>query len=303
MNKNLLLKLHRWITLIFALPLAVVVVTGLILSFEPAFVGGAEPGAITPQAVADVLTKFDPDGKARGLMVRGYAGIVSIAGAQRGVATHVDLATNTQVADPGILANLFLTSRQLHETLLLNMEWLVIASTIAMLVLIGLGLVMGWQRLRNTVSGWHKGTAWFALPLVVLSPLTGVMLAFHIGQAAPPATATSKPPAIAEAVRIVAAEHDLASVSWIRPIGGSLLARLDDGGEMRVFNVTRDGLVATPRSWPRLLHEGNWGGYVSVAINVITSLALIMLMGSGLVIWVRRQFRPRNTRAARTVSA
>ena len=35
MNNVLLLKLHRWTSLVFALPLLVIIVTGLILSVEP----------------------------------------------------------------------------------------------------------------------------------------------------------------------------------------------------------------------------------------------------------------------------
>ncbi|MGE3918056.1 MAG: PepSY domain-containing protein, partial [Hyphomicrobiaceae bacterium] len=37
--KPWLLKLHRWLALVFAAPLAVVVGTGLILSFEPWIAG------------------------------------------------------------------------------------------------------------------------------------------------------------------------------------------------------------------------------------------------------------------------
>ena len=55
---------------------------------------------------------------------------------------------------------------------------LVISSTIAMVVVMCLGILMGLPKLRNSLSGWHKGTAWFTLPLIVLSPLTGLCLAF-----------------------------------------------------------------------------------------------------------------------------
>ena len=150
--------------------------------------------------------------------------------------THVDLATNSRIDDPGALAGLFSTSRRLHEALILDLRWLVTASTAAMLVLVGLGVAMGWPRIRNNLSGWHKGTAWLLLPLVVLSPLTGLLMALGVTFAGAPAATTSVPTLpMAEAVRIVAADHDLATVSWIRPRGNALLARLDDDGEMRVF--------------------------------------------------------------------
>ncbi|MDQ2082818.1 PepSY-associated TM helix domain-containing protein [Xanthobacteraceae bacterium Astr-EGSB] len=304
MNKNMLLKLHRWITLIFALPLAVVVITGLVLSVEPMIATGPGPVAVTADGLAAVLARHDPGNQARTLFIRAYAGNVSLGGAHRGAMTHVDLATNSRIDDPGALAGLFSTSRRLHEALILDQRWLVTASTAAMLVLIGLGFAMGWPRIRNNLSGWHKGTAWLFLPLVVLSPLTGLLMALGVTFAGAPAVATSAPMLpMVEAVRIVAADHDLSTVSWIRPRGDALLARLDDDGEMRVFTVTRDGLVATPRNWPRLIHEGNWGGALSVLINVVTSLALIVLMGSGLWLWARRRMRPRMARTLRTAQS
>jgi uncharacterized iron-regulated membrane protein len=297
MNKYLLLKLHRWITLVFALPLTVVIVTGLVLSFEPLVTAGPGPVPVTADTLAAVLAKHDPGNQARTLFIRGYAGNVSIGGARRGAMTHVDLAANAPIADSGFLPTLFGWSRQLHEKLMLDLGWLVTASTAAMLVLIGLGVAMGWPRLRNNLSGWHKGTAWILLPLVVLSPLTALFMAFGVTFAgSPPAVASAPMLPMTEAVRLIATDHDIASVSWIRPRGNTLMARLDDDGEARVFTVTRDGLVPAPRNWPRLIHEGNWGGALSVLINVVTSLALIVLMGSGLWLWGRSKLRQRQAR-------
>lgn len=304
MFKPWFLRIHRWTTLVFALPLAVLIVTGLILSFEPMVIGsGAKP--LSADTITAVLAKHDPDGKARSLVIRSYADTMSIGGAQRGQMTHVDLATNEKIASPGPLATLFSTSRQLHETFLLQLGWLVTASTIAMLVLIALGVLMGWPRLRNTLSGWHKGTGWFLLPLLILSPLTGLFLAFGVTFTSPlqsPPAGTA-PIAMVEAVRVVAAAHDLARVTWIRPLGGSLMARLNDDGEMRVFNITRNGLTPATRNWPRLLHEGNWSHYVAPAINIVISVALVLLLSTGLLIWARRKFRRRPARADVRLSA
>ena len=162
----------------------------------------------------------------------------------------------------------------MHETLLIDAGWLVIASTVAMLVLALLGVLMGLPRLENTLSGWHKAMAWGLLPLIVLSPLTGLFLAAGITFASPPpaaASAQGAPLRLAEAVRIVGESHDLSTLVWMRPQGGRLLARLVDGGEYRVYAVTRDGTTAMPRNWPRLWHEGNFAGAWSALMNVVTS--------------------------------
>lgn len=298
MSKMWLLRIHRWITLVFAIPLAVLIVTGLILSFEPFAIGSATT-PVTADTLTAVLAKHDPDAKARSLVVRSYAGTASIGGAQRGQMTHVDLASNAKIASPGTLTNVFTTSRQLHEAFLINLGWLVTASTVAMLVLIALGLLMGWPRLRNTLAGWHKGTGWILLPLLILSPLTGLFLAFGVTFASPPARPApgAAPIGMVEAVRIVGATYDLAQVGWIRPLGGTLMARLNDDGEMRLFTVTRDGLLPAARNWPRLIHEGNWSRTIAATINVVISAALILLLSTGLWMWARRKFRRRPVRA------
>lgn len=304
MYKVWLLRVHRWITLVFAVPLAALFVTGLILSVEPMVIDmAAKP--VRADTLAAVLAKHDPDAKARSLVLRSYAGTVSLTGAQRSEAVHIDLASNEKVASPSPLVDVFTTARRLHETFLLDLGWLVTVSTIVMLTLIALGVLMGWPRLRNTLSGWHKGTGWFLLPLLILSPLTGLFLAFGISFTSPPArpAAGAAPMAMTEAVRIVAAAYDLGRVTWIRPLGGVLAARLDDGGEMRVFTVTRGGLVPAARNWPRLLHEGNWSGLFAPAINVVISAALLLLLTTGLLIWGRRKFRPRQARPIRRPAA
>lgn len=288
MSRQLLLRLHRWITLVFALPLAVLLVTGLILSFEP-MIAGSSPGAVTAAQLDGLLARHDPDGKARGVALRPYDGSLMISGV-RAQPIVVDLATGAERADIGPLARTLLTSRQVHEHLILDLGWLVTASTIAMLVVGGLGILMGWPRLANNLNGWHKGIAWIGLPLVILSPLTGLALAFGISFSGPPPAAGSAVP-LREAVRMVTAKHDAASLLWLRQRGRALLARVDDGGEYKVYAVGSGGLVETGRNWPRLIHEGNWSGVWSALINVITSFALIGLMVTGLWLWGRRQVR------------
>lgn len=291
-----LLRFHRWIALTLSIPLAVVIVTGLILSFEPMLIGAGSP-AVTPASIGAALAKHDPEGKARSIAIRGYDGTMSIG--SRDQATIVDLAINERVAAPGALASLFGASRRLHENFIYDLRWVVTASTIGMLAMILLGLLMGWPRIRNTVSGWHQGAAWFVLPLVILSPLTGLALAFGITFATPTARPAAAPASLSEALKVVGAQYDLSRITWIRPLGGALAARVNDNGELRVFAVTRDGLTPFARNWPRLIHEGNWSALTAPLLNVITSIALVILMVTGLWIWSRRKLRKRQPRERR----
>jgi uncharacterized iron-regulated membrane protein len=290
------LKIHRWVALTFGVPLVFVLGTGLILSFEPWLVVRAiAPGALTVSKIEALLQQHDPDGRAKALAFRSYDGTLTINGLG-GSGIVVDVASGQALAGPSALANLLVTARRVHERLLIDGGWLVTASSIAMLALASLGILMGLPRFANTLPGWHKAMAWGVLPLIVLSPLTGLLLASNItftSSSSATASARGKPPRLAEAVRIIGERHDLSALVWIRPQGGRLLTRLVEGREYRVYAVTRDGTTALPRNWPRLWHEGNFAGAWSALLNLIASLAMIGLLVTGPLIWLRRRLRQR----------
>lgn len=291
--KPYLLRLHRWISLVFALPLLAVIVTGLILSFEPIAQSAAiRPGSLTLPAVEALLAKADPDGKAGGLAIAPHDGTLTVGGGPGAPGKVFDLASGEPRA-AGRWSGLFNMSRGLHERLIGDLGWLVTASTIAMLVVIALGVAMGLPRLRNTLAGWHKGTAWFLLPLVILSPLSGLALAFGITLSTPLAPSGGAPVPLLQAVRMVAADHDLSALNSIRRRGPVMMARLWEGSELVAYSVTGNGLVRMPRNWPRLIHEGNALGVWTGTANVVTSVALLTLLVTGVWIWTRRTFRRR----------
>lgn len=304
--KPYLLRVHRWLTLIFAIPLAIIIVTGLMLSFEPIAYDRSFTGkSVSAATVEQALAKHDPDKKANTLSMRAYEGVMVLSEGRGPGSTSkkIDLATGELVPPSrGLWSDTMTTARRLHETLLLDAKWLVDASTIAMLVSMIFGLFMGLPFFRNSLGGWHRVISWGLSPLLFLSLLTAIAMAFGWFSASPPRV-EGPPVALADATKMVAAKYDLADVQWIRPIRGAMLARVYDNGQAKVFAVSRDGLVAGPQSWPRAIHEGNFAGKWSGLMNVIISLAFIALMSTGLLIWAKRKFRKRNPRRARQASA
>jgi uncharacterized iron-regulated membrane protein len=303
--KAWLLKLHRWVALAFALPLIMVIGTGLLLSVEPWLVEGSiEPNSLTPASVERLLGQHDPNGQARSLVYRSYDKTLTI-GAGRGGGTIIDTVTGEVRPGPSTLASVLLAARQIHESLLFNLGWLVIASTVAMLVLAVLGVLMGWPRFSNSLSGWHKAMAWGLLPLIVLSPLTGLLMAAGVTFTSQPAATGGRaaPMPLVEAVRVIGQDHDLSKLVWLRPLGGRLVARLVEDGEFATYVVTREGSAAMPRNWPRLWHEGNFAGMWSALMNVVISVAMVGLLGTGIWIWLRRQRRRRTRRAQQAALA
>jgi uncharacterized iron-regulated membrane protein len=301
----ILLKLHRWIALIFAIPLAIVLVTGLILSFEPSLVvGSIKPGSLTAEKVEALLAKHDPKGQAGGLVHRSYDGTLTIGGRRGRGGAIVDTSTGEVRPGTSTMANVLTTTRRMHETLLVDARWLVTASSVVMLVLAVLGVLMGLPRFSNTLSGWHKTMAWGLLPLVVLSPLTGLFIVMGV-TLAPPAqpragngdAAASNPMTLVEAVRVVGKSHDLSGLVWIRQQRGRLLARVVENGEYRVYAVTSGGTRPTGRNWSRLIHEGNFAGHWSALMNIVTSIVLVGLLVTGVWMWSQRQVRRRRRKA------
>ncbi|QDL99876.1 PepSY domain-containing protein [Rhodopseudomonas palustris] len=288
MNNVLLLKLHRWTSLVFALPLLAVIVTGLILSLEPMLQSrGLPAGVIDAARLTELIQRHDPDGKARGLAINATGQQMRLLGVGTG---PIDLATGEAAAsDP--TGDLLLWARRTHERLL-GSEWLVIASTIALTMLMAIGVLMGLPRLRNSVAGWHKGAAWFTLPLLVLSPLTGLCIAFGLtfSSGPPPARLTVK---LTDAVERVAQSHDVSRLTMIANRGGRMIARIYQDGELRAYTFTPDGVTPLPRNWPRLLHEGNWSTWLSGTLNVVTSVVLLGLLITGVWLWTRRKLRRR----------
>lgn len=304
MTKAWFLRLHRWLALIFAAPLMAVLATGLILSFEPALVTATiKSGTLNAEKIQTILDRYDPNKQARAITYRSYDGTLTL-GAGRGGGAVIDVATGAKLPGPSALASFLGTTRGLHETLLLNATWLVVASTFAMLVIILLGILMGWPRIANTIAGWHKAMAWGLLPLIVLSPLTGLLMYFGVtftpANGSPVVQAPA--PRLIEAVNIIAQDHDLSTLVWLRPMGGRMVARLAEG-EYRTYAVAPTGPTLLPRNWPRLWHEGNFAGGWSAAMNVIISLTMVSLLVTGIWTWIRRRIwmaRRRNARRAAT---
>jgi uncharacterized iron-regulated membrane protein len=294
--KSVLLRLHRWITLVFALPLAVILLTGLVLSLEPIAQDVAtKPGSLSLERMLALLDKHDPQGKTRAITMQAYEGRLTLSGAGNGIVV-VDLPSGEAVdaAQGSTLSTLFRSSRGLHEHLIFDLDWLVTVSTFAMLVLIVLGVLMGWPRLRQSVSGWHQGVAWFGLPLLILSPLTGLALVYGITfSPITPQDRMATPP-IRQAVTLLGEERDLSGLIWLRNRGGRMLARVNEGGSFRTYQVSMRGVVEAPANWPRALHEGNFAGLWSGLMVLLTSLGFIGLMGTGLTIYLRRALRRPN---------
>lgn len=289
MPKNTFLKLHRWIALTFAAPLLVVLVTGLFLSFQPLLQSAnVQRGAVTLEKLEGWMNRHDPQNKARSLRIDWFQNVVSI-----GNEVDLDIKTGAVVEEDHWLSEIMGASRGIHQRLIGDLGWLVLASTIAMTVVMIIGTFLGLPKLANTISGWHKAMAWFLLPLLLASPITSLFMAAGISFSTPSATQRSQPLPLREALRVVAASHDPSTIEWIRQRGQRQLVRISDGSSQTTYMVTREGLRPAGTNLPRTFHEGTFWGIWGGVMNVILSFAFLGLLGTGFVIWLRRKLRPR----------
>jgi uncharacterized iron-regulated membrane protein len=291
MMKPLLLKIHRWIGVLFALPLLTIASTGLILACEPVVqVESVRSQSIDASSIVNLLKRYDPDNKARGLVIDAAAHRLTL---QRGTSlSDIDLVTGQAQPNRLPLANLFQWARATHKQLL-GMPQLVTASTIAMAVMVILGIAMGLPRLRNNLAGWHKAAAWFTLPAIVLAPLTALCMLAGFTMQKGAAPNIGLPASLADAVLVVAKSHDLGQVIQIGQRGGRMMTRLYEGNELRSYAIGESETAALPRNVPRLIHEGNWSALISGPANALASLVLLGLIVTGSLAWARRWLRRR----------
>src|SRR6476620_5312541 len=147
MTQALLLRLHRWIFIAFAIPLAVIIFTGLILAFQPILqTAGITPGSITLAQVEGYLAKHDPQGKTRQLRLDHFEKTLSIRGA--GGAVDIDLKTSGEAGKRSWVTELMAWARPVHEHFVFGLEEItklpiVLVSTIGMIFGMAIGTLMG----------------------------------------------------------------------------------------------------------------------------------------------------------------
>lgn len=221
---------------------------------------------------------------------------ISGSGVGEDGSAEIDLKTGGEAADESWITEVMRWSRPVHEHFVFDLEEItgvpiVLVSTIGMLAGMFIGVFMGWPRIQNTISGWHKATAWVLLPLLILSPLTGVFMAWRISFSAPAPRAQAAP--VLDTVRMIAQKHDVSGIQSIRSRAGRQIAVVMDGGSRHVYIASREGLQPAPANWPRIFHEGTFLGIWGGVMNVILSLAFILLLATGLWIWGKRTFHKR----------
>ncbi|MCG5512896.1 PepSY domain-containing protein [Ectothiorhodospira shaposhnikovii] len=295
--KRTLSWLHRWLSLLLLPLFALIIVTGAILSFDPILDDlRSGPAAETPAdaaALVRLLNQVDPGQRARSVAVEaGDVVLLEFRQQSRSQFMSFDLSTGEALEPRGEQGDFFNTIKHLHKDLLLNAAIVVEIATYLMVLVIIVGPFLAWPRLRRTLMGWHVVGGWVALPLVLMVSVTGILMSLHVGTPQlPPLYPEDPRMGMAPAIETAMATGDLSGVREVTRVKNSAAAvrGVDPAGEA-VYVVSRHGVIRQD-SFPGLvksLHEGTWAGAWSGLLNLLASVLLMGLMGTGLWSWARR---------------
>jgi len=299
---GILVRLHRWISLVLAPLFLVTLVSGAFLTLEPILGVGASRGRAPVDAVAlaRMLDRLDLANTARALEIGPGGTNVELRFAHGTSPASVDIATGAVLSDAGG-RDFFSLMHDLHETLLIGAKPVVEYAAWAMAVLILIGPALAWPRLRNTLPGWHLGVGWILFPLVLLPAGTEALRTLGVARVEVAEPGPSQPPiAWAEALTRAASTVDLSGLESVRrlPRGGVALITGQEP-DTRTWIVTSQSVTAAPaaRNWMKDLHDGIWAAPWSGWVSLVSAGALLGLLGTGSVAWGRRQVAARRRSA------
>lgn len=284
--KSALLLLHRWAGIVLFPLFALILLSGAILAFKPIIADLQAPEAPAPvrtEQLVELLAQNGSD-KAVGSLQRldnGDSWRLTGVGDYR-------LQDGQRIGDGSDpAASLFKVVKSFHKGLLLGLGWLVEYATWVMLAIMVSGLFFGWARFSKTLLGWHQVLGLWLLPLALLLPVTALLMTLHIGQPKLPRPSAGPATTLSAGIERAAQSHDLSMlISASRFKGGSVLIKT----ESETLLVNGDQVTPmTGTYWPKALHEGTWGGWLSGLINLLLAGLVFTLSLTGFLSWFRRQ--------------
>jgi len=281
---------HRWVGLVTSPLFVIILASGLVLAVK----GRVEPPSVRVDtgALLLTLTKVDPREEATAVRVDAATGLVSVRGAVERV---FDIATAVERSPADMPADTEAFWTDLHARLGGAGDGPVKIVTILITIVILVGPFLGRPRDGRTVMGRHVLLGWLLFPLAALTPVTGAMLALHIGDPGgiPRFDRTAAPLSPESALRFaLQANVDLSGlVSIDRFHGGPAVLTVWETGEKTTRIADSSGTVTkvSTDNWVKSLHEGSWADPWSRLVSIASVLSLMYLLAGGIRSWGRRR--------------
>lgn len=285
--RSYLHRIHRWLALFLTPLFVLIVLSGMVLAFKPVVADLAPPpyaGAVDLDLLQTLLERAATDGP--------VAAIERSAAPDRWIIPGLgeyrlsDAVRVGPAAPPG--GGLFGWVEALHKGLLIDAGWLVEWAAWAMLAIALIGLLLGWPKFKRSLLGWHQFLGAWLFPLVLLLPLTAVLMSLHVASPDLGLQRGALPTPLPQGLALAASEQDLSGlISARRFKAGSLLIQTRD--TMLVVSGDQVTPIDLASNWPKMLHEGLWGGWVSGLFNLLVALLVMGLTLTGFISWLRRR--------------
>lgn len=281
-----LLQVHRWLALCLTPLFLLITLTGMILAFKPILADlSASPyeGRIEVSQLTNLLQQVSPEGEVRSIERSATTGqwILSGQGEYR-------LSDGARVGEVEAGSDAFFGwVKELHKDLLVDAGWVVEWATWAMLAIVIIGILLGWPRFRQSLLGWHHALGAWLFPLALLLPLTAVLMTLHVARPDLGLQRGTPPVSLQQGLEQAAREHDLSGLISARGFkGGSVL--IETGQEMLVVSGDQVTPIDLSANWPKMLHEGIWGGWISGVVNLLAGALISGLTLTGFISWLKR---------------
>lgn len=288
-----MIAIHRWLTLVFTPVLMPILFAAAMMAVLP--LAGPAPLPWTPVEWSDALDALhvaDPKGDATALRVGADGKTLTVIrpAGERTLA----LATREPAVEATTTLGNEVSWKWLHTQPFGLPDGVVKLASIALTFLAVSGLLLARPKMGRSVRSVHILGGWLLLPLVLLTPVTGVMLGFHIGVDGPPHyDRTAGPMHLDTALEMArGANVDVSSLKSIQILHGiEAVVTVGEGRTTADFIVTGDGTVVRHGNdeLVRALHEGSWAEPWSRAVSLLSVVALAGLNLTGLWIWGRRR--------------
>lgn len=287
---------HRYLGLLLAPILMVILVSGAVLAFKPILAPEVGVGIHPSISVAQVkitLQKADPDNQMSQLSVLKNGTQIWLQGGKRGPEGGVyDLRSGEYVGSAGMGLQTYSWFKNMHKKLFIDAGWLVelVSYALAGMLLVGAWLLR--PRFKRTLMDTHNTLGWLALPLWLVLPVTGVMMCLHLGAPNFGTLETIQYP-LEQVIESVGAQGQLGQLASIESIKGRYQMVKLAGETYQLNEQMQLQAVSFNRYWAKELHEGTWAGAFSGGLNLVGSLGLMVLTGTGVYSWWRRQRQSR----------
>jgi sulfite reductase (NADPH) flavoprotein alpha-component len=287
MMRSYLLQVHRWLALLLTPLFLLITLTGMVLALKPVLADLSAPpytGAVEVSQVQALLESASADGPVVAIERSATSGqwVIPALGEYR-------LSDGVRVGPSETSGGAFFDwIKDLHKDLLVDAGWLVEWATWAMLAIVVAGILLGWPKFKQSLLGWHQFLGVWLFPLVLLLPLTGILMTLHVARPDLGLQRGAEPTSLQQGLEQAAGEHNLSGLISARGFkSGSLLIETEEA--MLVVSGDQVTPIDLSSNWPKMLHEGLWGGWVSGLFNMLVGMLVMGLTLTGFISWLRRR--------------